>query len=83
MFSLRLSFNEKGIMCKFKKCQFSQTPLNLFDGMDNIWSLHFRNHDLGVKVFGFPFCDKYLYTNLKINLDKVYLIGLALYSMEE
>lgn len=44
---------------------------NTFDGMDSIWSLHFRNRDLGVQVFGFPFCDEYLYTNLKINLNRI------------
>lgn len=59
-------------MYNFKKCQFSQTLFILFDGMDSIWSLHFRNRDLGVKVFGFPFCDKYLYTNLKINLNRIF-----------
>lgn len=42
----------------------------LMVGMDSIWCLHFRNGDLGVKVFGFPFRDKYLYTYLKKKLKQ-------------
>lgn len=67
-------------MYKFKKMSVQSNTFILFEGMDSIWSLLFRNRNLGVKVFGFPFCDKYLYTNLKINLNRIFnWISLMLY----
>lgn len=77
-----LSFNKKEELClNLKNVSLVKHLLfYLMEWIVGIWSLHFRNRDLGVEVFGFPYCDEYLYTNLKINLNRILnWISLILY----